>query len=61
MLECWIVNVVEDVVEVYRRPVPVPEAPYGWAYAEVQRLWPAAGASPLAAPSAMVAAADLLR
>lgn len=57
----WIVNLVDNVLEVSRQPVPTPEAPYGWAYAEVQRLRPGDSVSPLAAPSATVAAADLLR
>ncbi len=34
----WIVNLVDDVVEVYREPAPAAEARYGWEYRSVQRL-----------------------
>lgn len=57
----WILNIGERILEVYRRPVPSPEAPYGWGYAEVQGLGPGATVSPLALPAASIAVADLLR
>jgi Uma2 family endonuclease len=59
--ECWIVNIGESALEVYRRPSPSPTAPYGWSYAEVQRLGRGAMVAPVAVPTATVAVADLLR
>lgn len=61
VLECWIVNVDEDILEVYRQPVPSPDAPYGWRYAEVQRLGRGATIAPVASPTASIPVADLLR
>ncbi len=59
--DCWIVSIEEGIVEVYRRPVPSPEAPYGWRYAEMQRLGRGASVAPVASPSASIAVAALLR
>jgi len=56
----WIVNLVENVVEVYREPVASPAAPYGWRYASVVIARPPEALTPLAAPHARVAVADLL-
>ena len=56
----WIVNLVDRVLEVYRRPLADPAAPYGWRYAEVQTLRPGETVSPLAAPAARVPVDDLL-
>jgi Uma2 family endonuclease len=56
----WIVNLVDEVVEVYREPAPAAEARYGWEYRMVQRLGRGASISPLAAPAATIAVADLL-
>jgi Uma2 family endonuclease len=56
----WIVNLVGRVLEVHRDPRPTPQAPYGWRYGEVQTLGRDASVTPLAAPSARVAVADLL-
>jgi len=59
--DCWIVCVEEGIVEVYRQPVPSPEAQYGWRYAEMQRLGRGASVAPVASPSASILVADLLR
>ena len=59
--DCWIVSIEEGMVEIYRQPVPSPEAPYGWRYAEMQRLGRGASIAPVASPSASIAVADLLR
>lgn len=59
--DCWIVSVEEGIVEVYRQPVPSPDAPYGWRYAEIQRLGRGASVAPVASPSASIPVADLLR
>ena len=47
-------------VEVYREPVPDGAAPFGWRYGRAVPLGPAERVSPLAAPAAAVAVADLL-
>jgi Uma2 family endonuclease len=57
----WIVNIIESILEVYQRPVPAPGTPYGWSYAEVQRLGRDATLSPAAAPTSRIVVADLLR
>lgn len=59
--EYWIVNIGESNLEVYRRPAPSPAAPYGWSYAEVQRLGRGVIVAPVAVPTATIAVADLLR
>jgi Uma2 family endonuclease len=56
----WIVNLVDDVVEVYREPVVSASAPYGWRYASVVIARRPEAITPLAAPHARVAVADLL-
>jgi Uma2 family endonuclease len=58
--EYWIVNLVDGVLEVYRDPTLSPGAPYGCAYAMCLRLGAGETASPLAAPHARIAVADLL-
>ncbi len=57
----WIVNVPEDVLEVYRHPTPSPQALYRWSYAAVQRLARGATVFPVAVPTVPIAVADLLR
>lgn len=59
--DCWIVNIEEGIVEVYRQPVQSREAQYGWRYSEIQRLGRGASIAPAAAPSAAIQVADLLR
>ena len=56
----WVVNLVDRVLEVYREPVPDPEAPFGWGYARRDVLDPSMLATPLAAPNAGIRVADLL-
>ncbi len=58
--EYWIVNLVDRVLEVYRDPVESPAAPYGWQYGALLRLGPTDFISPLSAPHARIAVADLL-
>jgi Uma2 family endonuclease len=58
--EYWIVNLVDRVLEVYREPGPDASALYGWAYRAVQSLSSGEHVSPLAAPTARIAIADLL-
>jgi Uma2 family endonuclease len=56
----WIVNLNDRQLEVYRNPVPDPSQPLGWGYADRTVLSAADVVSPLAAPQAQVAVADLL-
>jgi Uma2 family endonuclease len=58
--EYWIVNLVDRVLEVRREPARSAPAPYGWHYRSVEVLGPGDTASPLAAPAARIAVADLL-
>jgi len=56
----WIVNLGARTLEVYRQPAPDGSARFGWRYGSVEVLRPPANVSPLAAPDARVAVADLL-
>jgi Uma2 family endonuclease len=56
----WIVNLVENQVEVYRDPVPDPSAPHGFRYASRADLPGGGSVSPLALPQTAIAVADLL-
>ena len=58
--EYWIVNLADRVVEVYREPGPDVTAFYSWAYRSLQRLSAEQSVTPLAAPTARIAVADLL-
>lgn len=58
--EYWIVNLIDRVLEVYRDPQPTADAPYRAVYASVDVLRPPATVTPLAAPHARIAVADLL-
>jgi len=54
------VDIVDNVLEVYRRPAPSPEAVHGWSYADVQPLGRGATVFPLAVPAIPIVLADLL-
>jgi Uma2 family endonuclease len=56
----WIVNLVTGVLEVYREPVAIDPARRRWEYRMVRSLGPGESISPLAAPHASIAVADLL-
>jgi Uma2 family endonuclease len=56
----WIVNLLDHLLEVHRQPVPEPTAAYGWRYASVARLGPAAAVTPLAFPDRRISVSDLL-
>jgi hypothetical protein len=45
---------------VYRDPAPDAEAPFGWGYRELVTLRPGETITPVAAPAAVVAVADLV-
>jgi Uma2 family endonuclease len=56
----WIVNLVNNQLEVRRDPRPDPTQLYGHGYASLITLVPPATVSPLAAPQVSLAVADLL-
>ena len=57
LTDYWIVNLVDEVLEVYREPV---RSAGRWKYRSVRLLRSGAGVSPLAAPRARIRVADLL-
>src|SRR5215510_12001809 len=60
LADYWIVNLVDRVLEVYRRPVPDPAASFGWRYASKDMLRAGSSVELLAVPGARVLVRDLL-
>ena len=60
LVDYWIVNLVDRVLEVHRNPCPDPTASFGWRYQSVEALDRAASVSPLVQPGAHIRVADLL-
>jgi Uma2 family endonuclease len=60
MTDYWIVNLVDRRLEVHRDSVPDPAEPFGHRYQNVTHLLPTDTVTPLAAPQASLAVADLL-
>jgi Uma2 family endonuclease len=58
--EDWIVNIVDGVLEVHREPYRETDERDGWRYRSIEVLRPPATVTPLAAPHARIAVADLL-
>ena len=58
--EYWIVNLLDNQVEVYRRPAPRPEQPLGFGYMDLIIHRVPEIISPLAVAQAAIAVADLL-
>ena len=56
----WVLNLIDEVLEVYREPVRAPSARYGWRYDSVSLLRRNAVVTPLAAPSARIRVSALL-
>ena len=56
----WIVNLVDEVLEVYRGPALDRSAQFGWRYLDVEALRRGTTVAPLARPEVTVAVADLL-
>ena len=60
LLDYWIVNLIDEVLEVYRQRHRSPGSRFGWVYAETQVFPRGAAVAPLAAPDARVSVDDLL-
>jgi Uma2 family endonuclease len=56
----WLVNLVDNALEVYRQPVRAPSRSSGWKYGSVRLLKRNAVVSPLAAPRARIRITHLL-
>jgi Uma2 family endonuclease len=56
----WIVNLVEQAVEVYRDPVPATDAPYRWRYGSAVTLRGGNVVTPLVLPGSAIPVSDLL-
>ena len=56
----WVLNLVDRVLEVYRRPVRDPVATFGWRYETREVLGPGSSIAPLIAPDAPILVGDLL-
>src|SRR5256884_7178976 len=60
IVDYWIVNLVDRVVEVYRDPGADVTAPYGWRYLSVERFTPPSSVAPVGVPAAPIPVAALL-
>jgi Uma2 family endonuclease len=58
--EYWIINVNDNQIEVYRKPVEDAGRRFGWRYGELTVLRPPAFFSPLAMPDARIDVAEML-
>lgn len=56
----WVLNLVDELLEVYRRPVRARGRPQTWKYGRVRVRRRGAATAPLAAPHARIRVADLL-
>jgi Uma2 family endonuclease len=56
----WIVNLVDNTLEVYRDPEADPDSPYGWRYGSALTLRASDRVRPLSVPNAEILVADLL-
>jgi Uma2 family endonuclease len=56
----WLVNLVDNVLEVRRFPAPSPDAADQWGYAVVEQYRATDGVAPLERPERPIAVADLL-
>jgi Uma2 family endonuclease len=60
IVDYWIVNLIDRMVEVYRTPGPDLSAPFGWRYTSVDRFRGGDSVTPLDVPAAPLAVAALL-
>jgi Uma2 family endonuclease len=58
--DCWTLNLVERVLEIYRDPILDSTTRFGGRYASLEILAPGASAAPLAAPAARIPVSDVL-
>jgi Uma2 family endonuclease len=58
--DCWLVDVVDNAVEVHREPEASPAARYGWRYRSVETLRPPTFVRTLVAPDVPIRVTDLL-
>lgn len=56
----WILNLPDQVLEVYRGPEAHPDSPYGWHYGSTVTLSAGDHVKPLSVPNAEIRVADLL-
>ena len=60
IVDYWIVNLIDRVVEVYREPGPDLTAHYGWRYLSIERFAPPSAIAPIGLPAAPIAVAALI-
>jgi Uma2 family endonuclease len=60
IVDYWIVNLVDRVLEVYRQPGPDAASTFGWRYMSMEILRPGSSVALLEAPAARVAVADVM-
>ena len=60
IVDYWIVNLVDRVVEVYRDPGADLTAPYGWRYMSMQRMTPPGSVTPIGVPATPIPVAALI-
>ena len=60
IVDYWIVNLVDRVLEVYRDPGADVTAPYGWRYLSVERFTPPSSVAPIGVPATPIPVAALL-
>jgi Uma2 family endonuclease len=60
LLDYWIVNLIDHVLEVHREPAPNAAAPYGWSYRSMATFRPPTVVEIVGVSGARVAIADLL-
>jgi Uma2 family endonuclease len=60
VVDYWIVNLVDRLLEIYRDPGPDPAAAHGWRYRSRITLSPPAAVAPLALPAVRLSVGELL-
>ena len=60
IVDYWVVNLVDRVLEVYRDPGADVTAPYGWRYLSVARFTPPSSVAPIGVPATPIPVAALL-
>jgi Uma2 family endonuclease len=60
IVDYWIVNLIDRVVEVYRESGTGLTAPYGWRYMSVERFAPPSAIMPIAVPATPIPVAALI-